>query len=170
MALSGFDPRWKDFPDYIIGITKEIWEGRNVAALREHYAPDIVIRMPGGISVGNQAVIAATLATLAEFPDRTLLADDVVWSGNPEAGLLSSHRISCTATHGAAGTFGPASGRKLTFRAIAECHARKNVIDDEWLARDQGAICRQMGIEPEDFARMMRSRGRHGGGNWPIHS
>ena len=26
MALKGFDPRWTDLPDDIIGITKEIWE------------------------------------------------------------------------------------------------------------------------------------------------
>ncbi|QGN54484.1 nuclear transport factor 2 family protein [Novosphingobium sp. Gsoil 351] len=151
--MAGFDAKWKDLPDYIIDITRTIWEGRNVAALREWYAKDIIVRMPGGLSRGNERVIAATLATLAEFPDRTLLADDVVWSGSPEAGMLSSHRISCTATHLGSGVFGPATGRRVGFRAIAECHVRAGVIDDEWLARDQGAICRQIGIEPEEFAR-----------------
>ena len=24
--MKGFDPKFRDFPDYIIGITKEIWE------------------------------------------------------------------------------------------------------------------------------------------------
>lgn len=151
--MVGFDPKWRSFPDYIIGITQEIWEGRAVGSLREYYADDVIVRMPGGISVGNERVIAATLATLAEFPDRTLLADDVVWCGTPETGLLSSHRISCTATHTGSGAFGPATGRRLAFRAIADCHARNNAIDDEWLARDQGAICLQMGIEPREFAR-----------------
>lgn len=158
MAMSGFDPRWETLPDYIIGITREIWEGRDVASLRAYYAKDIIVRMPGGISSGNEGVIAATLATLAEFPDRALLADDIVWSGMPETGLLSSHRISCTATHTGDGAFGPASGRRLSFRAIADCHVRDNVIDDEWLARDQGAICLQMGIEPQAFARSIIER------------
>jgi hypothetical protein len=49
--------------------------------------------------------------------------------------------------------FGSATGRRVAFRAIADCHARNGVIDDEWLARDQGAICRQLGFEPEAFAR-----------------
>ena len=31
--MKGFDPKWKDFPDYIIGITKEIWEDRGIATL-----------------------------------------------------------------------------------------------------------------------------------------
>jgi len=28
--MRGFSDQWKDFPDYIIGITKEIWEDRGV--------------------------------------------------------------------------------------------------------------------------------------------
>jgi hypothetical protein len=111
--------------------------------------------MPSGISIGNDAVIAGTMATLAEFPDRELLADDVVWAGAPEVGMLSSHRISCTATHAHNGFFGRATGRRISFRAIADCHARNNVIDDEWLARDVGAICLQLGLEPEAFARSL---------------
>ena len=65
-------------------------------------------------------MIAGTMATLAEFPDRQLLADDVVWCGTPETGMLSSHRISCTATHTGSGIYGTASGKRLAFRAIAE--------------------------------------------------
>ncbi|HVF93974.1 MAG TPA: ester cyclase [Sphingomonas sp.] len=151
--MTGFDPRWASFPDYIVDITREIWEGRAIGTLRGYYAPDIIVRMAGGISVGNDAVIAGTMATLAEFPDRALLADDVLWSGTPETGMLSSHRISCTATHAHDGVFGRATGRSIAFRAIADCHARGGVIDDEWLARDQGAICHQLGVEPEAFAR-----------------
>ena len=26
--MKGFDPKFADFPDYIIGITREIWEDR----------------------------------------------------------------------------------------------------------------------------------------------
>jgi hypothetical protein len=158
MAMAGFDPKWTNFPDYIIGITQEIWEGRAVGSLHRYYAEDIIVRMPSGISRGNHAVIAGTTSTLAEFPDRALLTDDIVWSGTPETGMLSSHRISCTATHSNDGIFGQATGCKVAFRAIADCHARNNVIDDEWLARDQGAICRQLGIEPVDFARALIDR------------
>lgn len=158
MSLAGFDPKWATFPDYIIGITKEIWEGRAIGSLHQYYAPNIIVRMPSGISVGNSAVIAGTMATLSEFPDRELLADDVVWSGSAETGMLSSHRISCTATHLNKGSFGHATGQKIRFRAIAECHASNNVIDDEWLARDQGGICLQLGIRPEEFARTLIER------------
>ena len=29
--MKGFDPKFRDFPDFIIGITKEIWEDRGIA-------------------------------------------------------------------------------------------------------------------------------------------
>jgi SnoaL-like domain/SnoaL-like polyketide cyclase len=151
--MHGFDPKFRDFPDYIIGITKEIWEDRGIATLHKYYSPDIVVRSPASVVIGNQSVIGATMATLAEFPDRTLLGEDVIWSGTPKNGMLSSHRLLSTATHLGDGAYGPATGKKLTYRILADCHAIANQINDEWLIRDQGAIVRQMGWQPQTFAR-----------------
>ena len=150
--MKGFDPKFQDFPDFIIGITKEIWEDRGIHTLHDYYAPDIVVRSPMSLVVGNKDVIAATMATLHEFPDRTLLGEDVIWSGSPEEGLLSSHRLLSTATHLGDGVYGPATGKRLSYRIHADCHARDNRIDDEWIIRDQGAIVRQLGWEPRAYA------------------
>jgi len=150
--MKGFSNRWKDFPDYIIGITKEIWEDRGIATLHDYYASNIPVRTPVGMTKGNQGVIASTMATLNEFPDRTLLGEDVIWSGTPEEGMLSSHRLHSTATHMNDGVFGKATGKKINFRIIADCHAIDNVINDEWMLRDQGAIVRQLGWDPKEFA------------------
>lgn len=150
--MQGFDPKFENFPDYIIGITKEIWEDRGIATLHQYYSDDIVVRSPGSVVIGNQSVIGATMATLAEFPDRTLLGEDVIWSGTPEEGMLSSHRLLSTATHMNDGMYGAATGKKLVYRIMADCHAINNQINDEWLIRDQGAIVRQMGWEPKQYA------------------
>lgn len=150
--LAGFDPRWRDLPDYILGITEAIWEGRDVASLRALYASDIRLRTPAGLVRGNEAVIAGTLATLHEFPDRQLLADDVIWCGDERGGYYSSHRIITTATHLADGEFGPANGRRVAFRVVADCAAHEGVIDDEWLLRDRGALVRQLGLDPKRVA------------------
>ena len=144
--------RWKDVPDYINGITKEIWEDRGVSSLHDHYGPNIVVRSPASVVVGNGDVIGATMATLAEFPDRQLLGEDVIWSGDPQTGILSSHRLLCTATHSGDGVYGRATGTRLCYRILAECYARDEVIEDEWLVRDQGAIVRQLGQAPADYA------------------
>jgi predicted ester cyclase len=150
--MKGFDPRFRDLPDYILGITKEIWEDRGIATLRRYYADGLAVRSPASVVVGNEGVIAATLATLAEFPDRTLLGEDVIWSGDEEVGFLSSHRLLSTATHTQDGVYGAATGRQLRYRIIADCACRANQIYDEWLVRDQGAIVRQLGVEPKRWA------------------
>lgn len=150
--MKGTDRQFTDFPDYILRVTREIWEDRNIASLRKHYSSGIIVRSPAGIATGNEAVIAQTMATLAEFPDRQLLGEDVIWSGSPERGMLSSHRILSTATHLGEGSFGAPTGTRLRYRIIADCHARDDRIDDEWLIRDLGAIVRQLGHTPKDFA------------------
>jgi len=156
--VKGFDEKFKDFPDYIIGITKEIWENRGIATLNHYYTDDIVVRSPGSVVVGNQAVIAATMATLAEFPDRELLGEDVIWSGSPEEGMLSSHRILSRATHTGNGVYGNATGKTLVYRVIGNCAAINNQINDEWLIRDQGSIVRQLGHSPAEYARDLIER------------
>lgn len=152
MSIKGFDPCWKDPPDYILGITKEIWEDRKISTLHSYYASDMPVRSPGSVVIGNKNVIAATMATLAEFPDRQLLGEDVIWCSDGSTGFLSSHRLLSTSTHTHDGMYGKATGKTLTYRIIADCAARDNHIYDEWLIRDQGAIVRQMGWEPKAFA------------------
>ncbi len=151
--MQGFDDRFTSPPDYILGITEEIWEDRGVELLHDYYTPDIPVRSPDGFVVGNEAVIDATYATLEEFPDRQLLGEDVIWSDDGEGGFLSSHRIYSTATHTGAGAFGPATGTRLRYRVIADCAAHNNQIYDEWLVRDFGAIVRQLGTTPQSFAK-----------------
>ena len=153
--MKGFDTKFADFTDYILGITKEIWEDRCLSTLNDYYADDIIVRSPTSIVVGNKEVIGTTMATLAEFPDRRLLGEDVIWSGTPEKGMLSSHRILSTATHSGSGVYGEATGKKITYRVIADCHAIGNKVNDEWLVRDQGAIVRQLGRSPREFARSL---------------
>ncbi|MEM9351102.1 MAG: ester cyclase [Pseudomonadota bacterium] len=147
--------KYQDVPDYIIGVTKEIWEDRRISTLEHYYAPEIIVRSPASVVVGNQGIIAATLATLHEFPDRQLYGEDVIWCDAPSGCALSSHRLICTATHSAHGVYGPPTGIKLTYRIIAECHVDGDQINDEWLVRDQSAITRQLGVEPSDYARAL---------------
>lgn len=150
--MRDFNQRFNDAPSYILGITKEIWEDRNVESLREYYTADIPVRSPDGYVVGSEVVISATQATLNEFPDRQLLGEDVIWSDDGRGGFFSSHRIFSTATHLGDGVFGEATGTHLRYRVIADCAARANQIYDEWLVRDLGAIVRQLGFTPEMFA------------------
>lgn len=158
MSIPGFSQKWKDFPDYIIGITREIWEDRGVETLNRYYSDDIPVRSPMGIHKGNQAVIAATMATINEFPDRELLGEDVIWSGDETTGFLSSHRLLTTATHSRDGAFGKATGKRWQVRVIADCAAKADTIYDEWLVRDYGGIVRQLGMDPRAYAAELIAR------------
>ena len=150
--MKGFSEKWTNLPDYILGITKEIWENRGIDTLNHYYAKDIPMRFPEGVSIGNQKTINGTLATLAEFPDRQLTGEDVIWSGNETDGFLSSHRLLTMGTHTGGGYFGPPTGKKFVIRAIADCAAINDQINDEWLIRDTAGIIKQLGMDPKQFA------------------
>ena len=150
--MKGFGSQFKDLPDYILKITYQIWESRDVESIMEYYAENIPVRSPSGVTYGPEAVVRATKATLHEFPDRQLLGEDVIWISDENSGYLSSHRILTKATHMKDGVYWKASGKKLTYRVIADCACKNNQVYDEWLVRDQGAIVRQLGIDPKEYA------------------
>ena len=76
-----FDPKYKNFPDYILKITKQIWENKDVESIAQFYSDNIPVRSPFGVTYGNKPVIDATYATLKEFPNRQLLGEDVIGTG-----------------------------------------------------------------------------------------
>lgn len=109
--MRGFDPKFIDFPDYIEKITREIWEERGIGtSLDKYYAPNVIGRAANAIVTNNAGVAAATLATLHEFPDRQLVYEDCIWTGNEDDGFLSSHRLISVMRKQGDGIYGPASG------------------------------------------------------------
>lgn len=151
--MKNFDPKWRDFPHFIIGVTKEIWEDRQISLLESCYAKDIIVRGAGGIKQGCQAVIDDTLAKMAAFPDLQILAEDVIWSGGETQHYLSSHRTVITGTQTGDSAYGPACGKRYYARCIADCAVTDGVFDDEWLVFDSSSIVKQLGYEPREFVR-----------------
>ncbi len=151
--MRGFDKKYKDLPDYILKITEQIWENKDVESIGKFYTKDIPVRSPFGVTYGNKPVIDATYATLKEFPNRQLLGEDVIWNGNDEIGYHSSHRILSKGTHLGDGFYGKPSGKDIYYRVIADCACKENQVYDEWIVRDQGAMVRQIGYSPKEFAK-----------------
>ena len=149
--MKNFDPKWHNFPHFIIGITKEIWEDRQIKLLESCHAPNIIVRAAGGMKIGNQAVIDDTLAKMAAFPDLQILAEDVIWSGSETQHYLSSHRSVITGTQTGDSVYGPASGKRYVARCIADCSVTDGIFDDEWLVFDSSSIVMQFGYEPRSF-------------------
>lgn len=152
VAMAMFSEKWPDFSDFIIDVTKIIWDERRVLALHDYYASDVIVRTPGGISQGVDAVIKATYESIGRAPRRAPGAEDVIWSRNETGYYYSSHRVCDVLCHTQDDMYGPASGKKLWYWIIADCAARNDRIDDEWLVRDTGGLVRQLGWCPKEFA------------------
>ena len=153
VGMRGFAAEFRDLDHYIRVITDRIWEGGRIDDIRTYYGDPCVVETPAAVSTSVQEVIDGTRATLAMFPDRRLLAEDIIQSGDDVGGYLSSHRIISTMTHRGDGVFGKASGRRVHARTIADCVCKGNRVVHEWLVRDQGAIALQVGLTPRTLAR-----------------
>jgi predicted ester cyclase len=158
--MKGFDAEFADLDHYIRVITNRIWEGGRLGDIARYYSEDCAVETPSSVSIGIAPVVEGTRATLLAFPDRRLLAEDVIVSGDEDHGFLSSHRIFSPMTHAGPGVFGSATGRPVFARTIADCVCINNRIVHEWLVRDQAAMARQMGLHERDVARTwLQARG-----------
>ena len=163
MPLPGFDPEFTDIPDYIVKITERIWEGRGIGLIRDWYAADCRVHGTGGPSVGAEATVRGTLDTLRVLPDRRLLPEDVIWSEDTPGTFLSSHRLICPGHHRGDGPLGPATGRPVAVRAIADCLCRGNQVVEEWLVRDGAGLVRQIGGNVTEVAARQAAAAAEGG-------
>jgi predicted ester cyclase len=152
--------------DYILGITYEIWEERNIELINQYYGADTLVFALDGITRGAAAMIDGTRAMLDSFPDRLLLADEVIWSGNHEDGFYSSHRIMSPMTNKGPTIFGPATGKHVRITSIADCVVEDGVITREWLLRDNHALVVQLGYDPFDAAKIVVARRNEESGTW----
>ena len=143
-------------PDFIYGITREIWEDRGLGEkLQKYYAADCLVRAATGLAADNLDVTAQTLQTLHQFPQRQLVGEDVIWRSYGDGTFLSSHRLVSVMRHEGAGAYGPATHRLVRSRIIADCWIVDGQVKEEWLVRDQSAFALCMGLDPVEMARGM---------------
>lgn len=150
--MKGFDPEFVDIADYIVRITSWIWDDKNVDLCKRYYSDDGIIHTLAGEISGVDTVIANTWKTLEGWPDRTLDADNVVWSGNENDGYYSSHLITSQMTNTGPSEFGPPTGKKARVRTVADCLCFENKVIEEWLMRDNLGLVSQMGLDGHAIA------------------
>ena len=144
--------------DYILRITREIWEDRNPNLVMRYYGPETRIHALGGIMQGAAAVTENTRAMQAAFPDRLVIGEDVVCSPLEDGAWLSSHRIRSPMTSRGDNAYGPATGRKVTTHVFADCVVMDGMITKEWLVRDNLSLVRQLGLDAQEVARHEAAR------------
>ncbi len=152
-SLKGFDEEFVDIVDYIIRITHRIWEQKNLGLCRDYYANYCPVHTLGGYCDSVEVVVQNTLKTIAAFPDRSLIGENVVWSIDEDEQYYSSHRITSVMTNKGDSEFGPATGNTGRVTTIADCVCQDNKIVYEWLMRDNGFLVKQLGISIEEAAK-----------------
>ncbi|MEO8220546.1 MAG: ester cyclase [Specibacter sp.] len=149
----GLKPYGFDGPvDYIERITYDIWNlpHRDPELIRKYYAPHTIIHLDSADLVGDEIVIANTNARLRSYPDFHGIIDDTIWTGSEEEGYRTSMRWTWTGTDVGGTVYGPATGKKVTFTAIANCVVHGEVIVEEWLGANPFAQARQLGYSLQD--------------------
>ena len=76
--MEGFDPQYRDFVDYILKITHQIWEEKGIGVIYDTYHNNITMHLGSSNLVGIKDVISNTLQTLHAFPDRRLIGQNVI--------------------------------------------------------------------------------------------
>jgi predicted ester cyclase len=154
-SMRGFEEKYVDIVDYIVRITHEIWEEKQIGRIYDTYAHNILIHTTDGQTYGRDKVIADSIKTMAAFPDVRLYADDVIWCGNDEDGFHSSHRIIWVAHNTGYSVYGPPTGKRVVRQGIAHCFVKDNRVVEEWICRDELAVIRQLGFDEIELARKL---------------
>ena len=153
--MAGFDAQYGDIVDYIVRITEEIWRDRAIGRIYETYDASCTVYGAGGVVRSVEEVVAATLASLATYPDQVTEHVNIAWHGDEHAGFYTSHLGRSSGTNLGASGFGAATGKRITSYFVADCISRDNRIHTEWLVHDSGAVVRQLGLELHETARRM---------------
>jgi hypothetical protein len=145
---------YADPDEFIREVTDRIWVDRDIAHITENYEPDSVVHGGLGTTVGRDGVLQGSLMRIATGPAHVGQAEDVVWEARGRDAFLSSHLVLTT---------GPelVGGRPVRVRSrlVANCLYRRGRMVEEWLVRDELALCLQRGLDPDEVARGMLFRG-----------
>jgi predicted ester cyclase len=149
--LEGFDADYVDIVDFIVRGTHRIWEEGGLGIIYNNYQHDVTIWTSDGLSYGRDVVIANSAQTQSAFPDGLLICDDVIWAGNAQDGLHTSHRIHWVGHNTGYTVYGPPTGRKIVRSGTGNCYVRANRIIEEWIARDEISLVYQLGYDPNEI-------------------
>jgi len=150
--LEGFDEVDGDIVHFIIGSSHRIWEEGGIGLLYTQYGHNMSLHTTEGTTYGRDAVMALTQLTLAAYPDTRLFGDDVVWTQHGDS-YQTSHRTTHAGSNLGWSQYGPPTGKKVKRRVVAHCVVHKNMIIEEWVARDELAVVRDLGFDEFALAR-----------------
>ena len=152
--LEGFEEVDADIVHFIIGSSHRIWEEGGIGLLYTQYGHNMSHHTTEGTTYGRDAVVALTQLALAAYPDTRLFGDDVVWTQHGDS-YQTSHRTTHAGSNLGWSQYGPPTGKKVKRRTVAHCVVHKGRIIEEWVARDELAVVRDLGFDEFALARQV---------------
>lgn len=147
-SLRGFDPQYTDIVDFIVRVTHQIWDERDIGLIYDCYTHNAVLYHSLGVMFDRETIVRDTIQRLVSFPERRGMATQVIWRGNDEEGFYTSHLVTGQGRHTQFGHFGEPTGRTFVSRTVADCMIHEGRFYREWVVADNMAIVKQLGIDP----------------------
>lgn len=163
-SMRGFEETYRNIIDYIVRITYRIWEEGDIQYIADTYSATSRVYDDYGLQLGNRKIIDDTCHTCGAFSDIQLLADEIVWAGNDEAGFHTSHRTLIRGTNDGSSRYGPASNKSVDVLVIANCVALENEIFLEHVLYNNSSLLRQLGLSLEQIVTQLE---RSPPAGWP---
>ena len=158
-SMKGFEDQYKNIIDYIVRITYQIWEEKNIGYIYDTYSKDCRVWDEFGLQSGSEKIVADTVHTNNAFPDIRLFADEVIWAGDENASFHTSHRTIITGTNTGFSKFSKPTGKKVRLFCIANCVAKNNEIYYENVVYDTAGLIKQLGLDLNQVAKQLVHEG-----------
>ena len=124
---------------------EEVWNGKNVAAIDEFFAPDYAehnLANPDETS-DRESSEHAIASFISAFPDRRVTYDDVFAEGDKVA-----IRLTCRGTHKGAFMNVAPTGKEITIMGISITRFAEGKIAETWEMIDFPGLMTQIGAVP----------------------
>ncbi len=148
---------------FAVDLASRIWEEKAIGLIYSRYVHTVSRHESSEEVYGREQVIAATIRTLAAFPDLRLFGHEVICSGDQAGGFLVSHRMTRSGHHLGHGDYGPPTGRRINQRLIVQQLIRDGRVLEEWSVQDETALLAQLGLDPLETARHRAQQGAERG-------
>lgn len=152
-SMRGFEPQYPNIIDYIIRITHQIWEEKDIGYVYDTYSHDCMVWGELGLAAGRDLVVQHVIEQSNAFPDLRILPDEVIWAGDDQIGFHTSHRSQIIGTNTGYSAHGAPTGKRIQFLCMANCVTRDNEIFYEHVAYDTCYLVKQLGFDPVETAR-----------------
>ncbi|PKH23614.1 polyketide cyclase [Enterobacterales bacterium CwR94] len=155
MKIPGFSPQFDSLQQFILTLTHQVWEQKDIGQLADFYGTPVTFHTPEKRLTDLSDFMRLTLEALHCFPQRQVLTEDILCSREDELTGYATQRTVARIQHLGDGFFGAPTGRTLWVRTWADRLCSDGVVSQEWLLQDRAAIVSQIGMNVADFARQL---------------